>query len=145
MSRAYAGVVVARHFTELIAWQLADQLRQEVIAFTDRLPACRDHRFCTDIRGSSESACSNTAEGFGRFRPTDFRRSLEIARGELEETQDHLRSALKRKYLIGSDFERMWRLAVRAITANTALQKYLRTKGRHGPRARGRESDSREP
>ncbi|MGH9329725.1 MAG: four helix bundle protein [Vicinamibacterales bacterium] len=145
MSCACAGVVAARHFTELIAWQLADLLRQEVIAFTGKPPVCWDRRFCSDIRGSAESACSNTAEGFGRFRPTDFLRSLEIARGELEETQDHLKSALHREYLTEADHQRMWRLAVRAITANTGLQKYLRTKGRHGPVTRRQPSEPREP
>jgi four helix bundle protein len=127
--------VVARHFTELIAWQLANELREEVIAFTSTSPACRDFRFCADIRGSVESACSNTAEGFGRFRPREFVRSLEIARGELLETQDHLHSARKRGYLNDSEFARLWRLAVRAITANTSLQDYLRGKGSSGPLA----------
>jgi len=39
LSERMAG---AKHFTELVIWQLADQLRKEVIALTQRPPLVRD-------------------------------------------------------------------------------------------------------
>ncbi len=112
-------------FTQLIAWQLADQLRAQVFAFTAKEPTARDFRFCRDIRASAESAPSNTAEGFARFRPPEFLYFLRIARASLAETQDHLRSALQSDYITPDGFTGMWRLGRRAIMANTGLQRYL--------------------
>ncbi len=113
------------HFTELIAWQLADAVRQQVIAFTSAPPCSNDRRFCADARASAESAPSNTAEGFGRFRPAEFLSFLRYAHGSLEETRDHLVSALESKYVTEERFHEIWRLTYRAIKANEGLQRYL--------------------
>jgi four helix bundle protein len=113
-------------FKELDAWRLSDELRQEIEAIIANPEVKRDVKFCDQIRGSVDSACANTAEGFGRYYPAEFRRFLVIARGSLTETQNHLTVALSRKYLSQADFDRLIHLASRAIGANTALQKYLR-------------------
>lgn len=135
----------ALHATQLIAWQLANDLRNSVIAFTATPPASRDFRFCNQIRASADSACANTAEGFGRFRSKEFERFLGIAKGSLQETQDQLQSALQRRYLNEAEFKKLWRLSIRAITANSALQRYLRVEGRHGPRQRPNPLEPKEP
>jgi four helix bundle protein len=119
--------VVARRFEDLIAWQLAYQLQQEVFAFTAAGPASRDFTFCDQIRESSRSASRNTAEGFGRYVPTEFARFLRIAAGSLHETKNHLRDGLDRGYLTASQHERLVRLSLRAIKANNHLARYLRT------------------
>jgi four helix bundle protein len=137
--------VSAKHFTELIAWQLANELREQVIALTSASRISRDFRFCDQFRGAADSACANTAEGFGRFRPAEFARFLGIAKGSLHETQDHLHSARKRGYLGDREFEALWRLSIRAITANSALQRYLRNSGRHGPQEPQEPEEPQEP
>ncbi|HEX3701681.1 MAG TPA: four helix bundle protein [Vicinamibacterales bacterium] len=68
-----------RRFEDLIAWQLAYELQQQVFAFTASLPAVRDFKFCDQIRDSSRSAPRNIAEGFGRYYPKAFIRFLRIA------------------------------------------------------------------
>jgi len=78
------------HFRDLVTWQLADELRQEVFAFTETGPAARDFEYRDQIRDAIGSACRNTSEGFDRFRPKEFARFLEFARGSLGETQDGL-------------------------------------------------------
>ena len=125
--------MIAQHFTELIAWQLADELRREVIAFTSKPPCSKEFKFCAQIRAAADSVCFNTAEGFGRFRPKEFERFLGFAKGSLEEVQDGLVSAKRKGYLTDPEFQRIWRLTRRAIPANARLQTYLRTKGRFGP------------
>jgi four helix bundle protein len=55
----------------------------EVFAFTATAPASRDFKYCDQIRSSSSSAPANIAQGFGRFRPREFARFLEIARASL--------------------------------------------------------------
>jgi four helix bundle protein len=117
---------MVKTFWELTAWQLCDGLRREIEIIIAMPRVRRDVKFCDQIRGSVDSACANTAEGFGRYYPAEFRRFLVIARGSLTETQNHLVAALSRKYLSREDFDRLIHLSSRAIGANTSLQKYLR-------------------
>ena len=115
-----------RHFRDLIAWQLSYELKCEVFAFTATEPACHDFRYRDQIRGSSASAPSNIAEGFGRFRPLDFARFLEIARASLTETQSHLVDGRDRGYVSRALFLRLWNLAAKALAATTNLMLYLK-------------------
>jgi len=113
-------------FRKLIVWQLADELRHEILAFTDTGPASRDFKYRDQIRDAIASACRNTSEGFDRFRPTEFARFLEFARGSLGEVQDCLIDGRDRKYMDGERFDKMWLLSKRAVGANTSLQMYLK-------------------
>jgi four helix bundle protein len=115
------------HFQDLVTWQLADELRREVIAFTAGGQAARDFEYRDQIRDAIGSACRNTSEGFDRFRPKEFGRFLEFARGSLGETQDCLVEAYEKKFITGELFDRLWLLSKRAIGANTNLIKYLKT------------------
>jgi four helix bundle protein len=116
-----------RRFEDLIAWQLAFQLQEEVFAFTTRGPAVEDVKYCDQIQESSRSAARNTAEGFGRYRPKEFGQFLRIAGGSMHETKNHLLDGLQRGYQSSEDHERRRRLCLRAIKANSRLQRYLQT------------------
>jgi four helix bundle protein len=113
-------------FEDLVAWQLADELRREVLAFTEKGPASRDFKFRDQMRDAAWSAARNTTEGFGRFRPADFARFLEFAHASLSEIQDGLLESRERGYLADDAFDRMWRLAKRGLSANTGLMAYLK-------------------
>ena len=113
--------MTVRDFRDLVAWQLADALRLEVIQFTSEGPAARDFRFRDDIRASAGSAPTNISEGFGRFRPRPFAQFLEYAKGSIEETQDHLIEAKDRALIDGKLFSRLWNLAKAAERATTNL------------------------
>jgi len=113
-------------FEDLDVWRLADELRREVLAFTEAGPASRDFKYRDQIRDAAASAARNTAEGFGRFRPADFARFLEFAHASLSETQDALLDGRERGYLSDKPFDRMWRLAKRGLAANTGLMTYLK-------------------
>ena len=114
-----------RRFEDLIAWQLANDLQQDIFEFTAKMPAVRDVKFCDQIRESSRSAPRNIAEGFGRYYPQEFVRFLRIAVGSLAETNHQLHEALARRYLAEPDHERLVRLCLRALKANTSLIRYL--------------------
>jgi four helix bundle protein len=114
------------HFQDLVVWQLADELRHEILAFTDTGPASKDFKYRDQIRDAIASACRNTSEGFDRFRPAEFARFLEFAKGSLGEVQDCLIDGSSRKYIDGDRFDRMWRLSKRAIGSNTRLHAYLK-------------------
>jgi len=121
-----------KDFRDLVAWQLADELRREVIAFTEREPTVRDFRFCSQIRDAISSACRNTSEGFGRFRPAENARFLEFAHASLCEVQDGLIEAKQKKFLDDELHDRLWVLSRRALGANTNYVKYLHSCARTG-------------
>jgi four helix bundle protein len=117
--------VGARTYRELEAWQLADDLRVGVIAFTASAPACRDFRFCNGIRDAAGSVCRNLAEGFGRRRPREFAAFVRIALGSLGEVQDQLLDARHRHYLNEGDYLHLWALSERIRQTARALGSYL--------------------
>jgi four helix bundle protein len=111
-----------------------------VYAFIAKPPASKDFEFCDQIRRSARGAPRTIAEGFGRFRPTEFARYLEFARASLIETQNHIGDALDSKYLTKEEHDELFTLADRAIGASTRLMQYLRTckewPGRGNPRTK---------
>ena len=115
----------AKRYEDLVCWQLSNDLKLRIYAITDALPAAKDFRYCDQIRESARSAPSNIAEGFGRFHPADFARFLEIARGSLIETHNHLRDGLDRRYLTAVECRELCALADRASAATTRLRSYL--------------------
>jgi four helix bundle protein len=115
-----------RRFEDLAAWQLAFELQREVFALTAYGPAWHDIKFREQIRDASASAPGNIAEGFGRYRPREFARFLEIARGSLQETKSHLHDGLYRTYFSPAEHARLIRLAERALGASIALLRYLK-------------------
>ncbi len=125
-----------RHFTELRAWQLANDLRTEVYRFTAVPPAARDRRFCDDVTAACRSVCSNIAEGFGRYSHPEFAHFLNVARGSLSEIQDHLLVARAGRYVSSKKFDELWQLSVDALKRVTALWTYLKRSPRppHRPR-----------
>jgi len=87
------------------------------------------------MRDSAASAPRNIAEGFGRYRPAEFARFLEIARGSLTETHNHLRDGRERGYFTAADQSRRALLAARAAIATTRLIRYLRSLKSPGTRS----------
>jgi four helix bundle protein len=94
--------MTAKSYRDLICWQLSAQLRDELIAITDRLAVGRDHRLREQIGQSSRSAAANIAEGFGRS-DSDFRRFLQIALGSLRETENHVDEVFNRRFLTADE------------------------------------------
>jgi four helix bundle protein len=118
-------VMGIRDFRDLVAWQRVDELRREIIAFTAKEPACKDFKFRDQIRDAIASACRNTSEGWGRFRPGDNARFVEIARASIEEVRDGLIEGREKKYIDDALYERLATMARRALGTNTNYLKYL--------------------
>ena len=113
-------------FEDLDVWKLADELRREVLEFTNKGLAAKDFKYRDQIRDATSSAARNTAEGFGRFNPGEFARFLGFAHASLNETQDGLLDGRERGYIDQVLFDRLWTLSKRALAANTSLMKYLK-------------------
>ena len=120
--------MVARDFTELIAWQLAQQLNAFVHDVTKRPGLSKDFDFCRQANDAAESAPRNIAEGFGRFAPKEFAQFLRIAIASEFETKNHIIGAAERGVVTEGERNAGLRLAKRSITAALRLRRYLRTK-----------------
>ena len=93
----------ARHFEELIVWQLNDEIRGHVLALTSRSPFDRDLKLRSQLEDAAHSACRNIAEGFGSDSNSEFARFLIISRRSMNEIQDCFRGALRAKYITVDD------------------------------------------
>jgi four helix bundle protein len=110
-----------RHYEELVAWQLASELRTRVMRLT-RVPAVRaDLRYCDQFRSAVASIAANIAEGFGRHTRAEFIRFLRYARGSAFETREWLRDGRERGHFSQEEFEELWELLDRATGAITRL------------------------
>ena len=134
-----------RDFRDLAAWQRVDELRREIIAFTAKEPACRDFKYRDQIRDAIGSACRNTSEGWGRFRPGDNARFVEIAHASIEEVRDGLIEAREKKYIDDALYERLATLTRRALGTNTNYLKYLQRCAKSGEKPWLREGAAKKP
>jgi four helix bundle protein len=115
----------ARHFTELIVWQLADQHRVEVFALTERTSLRRDFKLRSQIDDAADSVCRNIAEGFGSESHREFARFLRIARRSLNEVQDGFRSAQIKRHIVEDDLRAARQLQRRLYPAISSLLRHL--------------------
>lgn len=134
--------MVAKDFTELIAWQRADDLERFALEIIKRPTLARDLEYC---RQTSDAACSgprNIAEGFGRFAPVQFANFLRIAIGSELETKNQIIKAWQRGAISDEEHWAGMLLCKRAVAAAVALRRYQLT-----PRAKenAREIEGRRP
>jgi four helix bundle protein len=114
-----------RKHEDLIAWQLSEEMKEQIFAFTARPAVACDEDFCDDIRRSARSAPANLAEGFARYWPRENARFVRYALGSLAESRNHLLDALKERHITQQEFNHMSRLARRATGAATRWHQYL--------------------
>ena len=94
-------------FRELRCWQLADELRREVLAICAREPASRHFSFCNSFQNTASSVCRNFAEGFGRFNSAEIVQFFRYAMASLAELQDHFDDCLARNFIDRPHFDRL--------------------------------------
>jgi four helix bundle protein len=126
----------ARSFDELDAWQLANELKLGVYALTESGAVTRDFTFRDQLRDSAASRPRNIAEGFGRYKPPQFRQFLDVAIASLFETSNHLRDGVDRKHFTQSQIGPLQRTAKRATAATISLKYYLKNASPPDPRSK---------
>ncbi len=88
-----------RGFEGLKVWQRSHQLMLDIHhLLIPLLPKDERYGLNDQIRRSSKSVGANIAEGYGRFYYGDNVRFCYNARGSLDETVNHLRTALDLEY-----------------------------------------------
>jgi four helix bundle protein len=113
---------MARTYRELVAWQLAEELRELVVAETAMARAAGGWRFCDQARDAAASVSANIAEGFGRDSAAEFARFLGYALGSLAELETHLRDAVARGHMLPARAATLLRLRARCETAAIRLR-----------------------
>jgi four helix bundle protein len=122
---------MARKHTDLVCWQLADELRRMIIAHTNEgTRAGKDDRFTNNLRDAISSACRNQAEGFYKYKHRQQKPFFNTARGSLGETRDCIEDARQRGYFSAETAKQMDQLCGRAMIANL---RYLRSLDRPDP------------
>ena len=121
------------HHEDLVAWQVATELKERVFELTARSDVSKHLKFCDQVRSSSRSGPANIAEGFWRYRPRDNARFVRIALGSLGETANHLRDAWKENYIGEAEYTTLAQLARRALGIAIGWHTYLMTCPDRGP------------
>jgi four helix bundle protein len=116
---------MAKNFTELIAWQLARELKLSVYQLVKHPKMARDFRFIDQITDAAASGPRNIAEGFGRFNRKEFAHFLKIAIASEQEVRNHIIDAFDRGYIDAEERDDGVRLSKRAVTAAARLRRYL--------------------
>jgi four helix bundle protein len=88
-----------KHYQELIAWQKAMDLVEEVYKVSRRFPREEIYGLTSQLRRAAVSIPSNIAEGQGRRTTADFLRHLSISYGSLLELETQLLIATRLNYL----------------------------------------------
>jgi four helix bundle protein len=100
---------MADSFHQLKIWQKGYDLLMEIYDLASKFPKEERFSLMSQITRSGNGVIANIAEAHGRYHYADKIRILYIARGELEETQSHLRVALGRKYINQNSFDHISR------------------------------------
>jgi len=115
-----------KKFEEIIAWQLAHQLKLDVDELLSRSEFKRKFKLVDQLSDAVRSAPRNIAEGHMRgFKHKEFAQFLRIARGSLGEVLNHLLDAYEQRLISEDELMNSERLAKRAIMATTGLIRHL--------------------
>jgi four helix bundle protein len=124
-------------FRDLIVWQQAMQLVEDVYALTRLFP--RDERFglSMQMRRTAISIPSNVAEGFRRWRQQAYSNHVSIALGSQGEMETQIEVAIRLEYVTAA---RAASLVRRVEEVGKMLSGLLRSleEGTEAPRRRAR-------
>jgi four helix bundle protein len=115
MTRARARLV-----TEIVTWQLADQLQIEVFELTHRPTFTADAELHRRTEDAANCVCRNISEGFDCKSDREFAQYRTLSGRSLDELLDSFRVAQLKQYVSASD-----------LTAINALAKHLDAGLRH--------------
>jgi four helix bundle protein len=116
----------ARHYSELIVWQLADEIRREIFTLTKRPPFARDFKAQGQADDAINSVCRNIAEGFACETHGEFATFLVYSVRSLNEVQDAMRGAEEKGYADAKDLALTRQLFKRLFPALGRFIAYLR-------------------
>jgi four helix bundle protein len=121
------GMAGFRDFREIVAWQLARDLKLLAYQLLSRPEAAKDFGFRDQLSDAARSAPRNIAEGFARFRHKEFAQFARVAKGSEGEVLNHFIDAVDSGYLSKEEFPHFEHAAKKALKAVNGLIRYLET------------------
>lgn len=108
--RTEASATIER-FEDLIVWQKARVLTQEIYRITKQGAFAADRGLHWQIQSAAVSVMSNIAEGFERGKPSEFHQFVCVAKASCAEVRSQLYVALDIGYIEQKDFQAIQRSA----------------------------------
>jgi four helix bundle protein len=120
------GVAKIDRFEDIIAWQKARVMVNDIYRVTNDGKFSRDYALRDQLRRAAISVMLNIAEGFARRTDKEFARFLFIAHGSVAEVQSGLYIALDQQYLTEKAFETLYARSNEVSKIISGLIKALR-------------------
>lgn len=114
-----------KDFREIVAWQLAHELKTQVDGFIARSEFKRRFAFCEQLSDAARSGPRNIAEGFARFKHKEFAQFVRIAKGSEAEVLNHFIDAHDQRLMTRDEFLIAEHTVKRALKAANGLIRYL--------------------
>jgi four helix bundle protein len=114
-----------KDFRDIVAWQLANQLKLEVDGYLARPAFKRRVKFSDQLDDAARSGPRNIAEGFARFKHKEFAQFVRVAKGSEAEVLNHLIDACEQRLITKEEFLMTEHLTKRALKAANGLIRYL--------------------
>ena len=112
---------------EIVAWQLAHQLKIRVDLFLGSPDFRHNYKFCAQLGDAARSGPRNIAEGHARLTHKEFAQFVRLARGAEAEVLHHLVDACDERLITRDELEINEQLTQRAMKAAASLIRYLET------------------
>jgi four helix bundle protein len=122
--------MAVQNYRDLLAWQLAMELAQEVYLITNQFPASERFGLVVQLRRSAVSVPSNIAEGQGRGEGLDFLRFLRVANGSRQEMETQMELAVRLGFVAEADVSKCLEISSRLARVLAGLRRSVRDRGR---------------
>jgi four helix bundle protein len=119
-------------FEELEVWKESRRLRLAVSALCKKFPKSEEYSLISQIKRSARSITANIAEGHGRFHYKENIQFCRHSRGSLEETRDHLITALDENYITNQEYEECLKMYEQCLKLLNGYILYLKRKSEEG-------------
>jgi four helix bundle protein len=116
----------AKSIEELLVWQRARELVNNVYSLTKKQNFRRDFSLVDQIRRATISVMSNIAEGYERGSNTEFIQFLYIAKASCGEFRTQLLIALDQGYINKEELEKAKELALKVSGMLSNFISYLK-------------------
>jgi four helix bundle protein len=91
--------VKVNSYRDLLAWQMAMQLTENVYRITATFPSKETYALANQLQRAAVSVPSNIAEGHARSSTKDYLRFISIAMGSLAELETQLELSARLDYI----------------------------------------------
>ncbi|MEN6304702.1 MAG: four helix bundle protein [Armatimonadia bacterium] len=109
VDECYCSVTAVRDFKNLLVWQAAMDLVEDVYRLTRGFPKHETWGLASQLQRAAVSVPSNIAEGRDKGSRQEYLQALMIARGSMAEVETQLLIAMRLNYLPNDDpaFDRL--------------------------------------